>query len=156
MILQMNQTYPYVDLWPGFKNLILSLEQYILNKDNKINAGNSSEGLEGNAKNSLEGLEIGATDTERDQSILQQKILYKNRNMDTIAPIFCKLITVIFKFRSQIPSSFSSIWLNHDFCFSFSFDRTLFFTLKSVVLIILFKKIKSIIILPDLRFLNRN
>lgn len=93
---------------------------------------------------------------ERDQSILQQKILYKNRNMDTIAPIFCKLITVIFKFRSQIPSSFSSIWLNHDFCFSFSFDRTLFFTLKSVVLIILFKKIKSIIILPDLRFLNRN
>ncbi|CAG8758540.1 2646_t:CDS:2, partial [Rhizophagus irregularis] len=60
----MNQTYPYVDLWPGFKNLILSLEQYILNKDNKeINAGNSSEGLEGNAKNSLEGLEIGATDT---------------------------------------------------------------------------------------------
>lgn len=29
----------------------------------EINAGNSSEGLEGNAKNSLEGLEIGATDT---------------------------------------------------------------------------------------------
>lgn len=78
-----------------------------------------------------------------------KRLSYKSGNVDTVAVNWLQLGV-----GSQV--LFSSTWLSYDFCPSFSLDRTLSFTPGSVISIIPFKKIESIIVLPDSRSLDQN